>query len=67
MLFRSFVDVMETLNSQAIGGARNVTFSAGDHRGARQEGIIQAASDGSFKLVRDFKPYPPEVFDAKLS
>ena len=63
----SFVDVMETLNSQAIGGARNVTFSAGDHRGARQEGIIQAASDGSFKLVRDFKPYPPEVFDAKLS
>lgn len=62
-----FVDVMETLNNQAIGGARNVTFTAGDHRGARQEGIIQAASDGSFKLLRDFQPYPPEVFDAKLS
>jgi len=63
----SFVDVMETINNQAIGGARNVTFTAGDHRGARQEGIIQAASDGSFRLQRDFQPYPAEVFDAKLS
>jgi hypothetical protein len=58
---------METINNQAIGGARNVTFTAGDHRGARQEGIIQAASDGSFRLQRDFQPYPAEVFDAKLS
>ena len=50
-----------------MGGARNVTFKAGDHRGARQEGIIQAAPDGGFKLVQDFRPYPAEVFDAKLS
>jgi hypothetical protein len=40
---------------------------ANDHRGARQEGIIQAAPDGSFKLVRDFRPYPAAVFDAKIS
>lgn len=63
----SLVDVMETLKDQNIGGARKVTFMAGDHRGARQEGIIQAAPDGSFKLVRDFRPYPAAVFDAKIS
>jgi branched-chain amino acid transport system substrate-binding protein len=63
----NLVDVMETMSNQTVGGARNVTFKAGDHRGARQEGIIQAAPDGSFKLVRDFKPYPAEVFDAKMS
>jgi ABC-type branched-subunit amino acid transport system substrate-binding protein len=63
----NLVDVMETMNNQGVGGARNVSFKAGDHRGARAEGIIQAAPDGSFKLVRDFRPYPPEVFDAKLS
>jgi hypothetical protein len=63
----NLVDVMETMTNQTVGGARNVSFKAGDHRGARQEGIIQAAPDGSFKLVRDFKPYPTEVFDAKIS
>lgn len=63
----SLVDVMETLKDQNIGGARKVTFLANDHRGARQEGIIQAAPDGSFKLVRDFRPYPAAVFDAKIS
>lgn len=63
----SFVDVMETMTNASVGGARNVSFKAGDHRGARQEGIIQAAPDGSFKLVRDFRPFPAEVFDAKLS
>ncbi|CAN7249676.1 ABC transporter substrate-binding protein [Variovorax paradoxus] len=62
----NFVDVMETISNQSIGGARNVTFKAGDHRGARQEGIIQAMSDGSFKLLGEFRPYPTEVFDAKL-
>lgn len=61
------VDVMETLKDQNIGGARKVSFMANDHRGARQEGIIQAAPDGSFKLVRDFRPYPAAVFDAKIS
>lgn len=63
----SLVDVMETMTNQAVGGARNVSFKAGDHRGARQEGIIQAMPDGAFKLVQDFKPYPAQVFDAKLS
>ena len=63
----SLVDVMETLKDQNIGGARKVTFMANDHRGARQEGIIQATADGSFKLVRDFRPYPAAVFDAKIS
>ncbi|HYG42983.1 MAG TPA: ABC transporter substrate-binding protein [Bordetella sp.] len=62
----NLVDVMETMRDQAVGGARQVTFKPGDHRGARQEAIIQAVSGGSFKLVRDFKPYPAEVFDAKL-
>jgi branched-chain amino acid transport system substrate-binding protein len=63
----SLVSVLEAMTNQSVGGARNVTFKPGDHRGARQEGIIQAMPDGSFKLVTDFKPYPSEVFDAKLS
>ncbi|RYY68263.1 MAG: ABC transporter substrate-binding protein, partial [Comamonadaceae bacterium] len=63
----SLIEVMETLTDQSVGGARKVTFKANDHRGARQEGIIQAAPDGSFKLVRDFRPYPAAVFDAKIS
>ena len=63
----NLVDVMETLDAVTVGGAQGVSFSAGDHRGARQEGIIQAAEDGDFKLVRDFKPYPAKVFDADMS
>ncbi|MBB3181418.1 ABC transporter substrate-binding protein [Variovorax sp. Sphag1AA] len=63
----SLVDVMETMTDQTVGGARGVSFKSGDHRGARQEAIIQAATDGSFKMVRDFRPYPAAVFDAKIS
>jgi len=63
----NLVDVMETMANQNVGGARGVSFKAGDHRGARAEGIIQAQADGSFKLVREFRPYPGEVFDAKLA
>ncbi|CAM4141750.1 Leucine-binding protein domain-containing protein [Bordetella tumbae] len=63
----NLVDVMETMTNRAVGGAREVTFKAGDHRGARQEGIIQAQNGGGFKLVRGFEPYPAAVFDAKLS
>jgi hypothetical protein len=63
----SLVEVMETMTNQTIGGARNVTFKPGDHRGVRQEGIIQAMPDGSFKLLREFRPFPAEVFDAKMS
>ncbi|QYY33837.1 ABC transporter substrate-binding protein (plasmid) [Cupriavidus pinatubonensis] len=59
--------VIETMRDQSIGGARGVTYGPGDHRGARKEGVIQATADGSFKLVRDFKPYPAEVFNAKLA
>src|SRR5690606_18483141 len=44
----NFVDVMETMRDATVGGAKGVSFEAGDHRGARQEGIIQAA-EGSFK------------------
>jgi hypothetical protein len=58
---------METISNQAIGGARNVTFTAGDHRGARQEGSSRLASDRQLQAARDFQPYPAEVFDAKLS
>jgi len=61
------VDVMETMRNETVGGARGVSFQAGDHRGARQEGIIQASGGGSFELVGKFKPYPPVVFDAKLA
>src|SRR5690606_18283136 len=61
----SLVEVMESMRNESVGGARGVSFEEGDHRGARQEGIIQAHSGGSFKLVRDFKPYPAEVFNAK--
>ena len=62
----NLVDVMETMNNVTVGGARNVSFKAGDHRGARQEGMLQAMPDGSFKLVKEFRPYPAEVFDAKI-
>lgn len=63
----NLVDVMETMENQTIGGARNVSFKANDHRGARQEGIIQAMPDGGFKLVQNFRPYPADVFNAKSS
>ena len=63
----SLVEVMETMTNQTVGGARGVSFKSGDHRGARQEAIIEAAPDGSFKMVRDFRPYPAAVFDAKIS
>ncbi len=63
----SLVDVMETMTNQTVGGARNVTFKVNDHRGTRQEGIIQSMADSSFKLVQGFRPYPADVFNAKLS
>ncbi|KAA1014242.1 ABC transporter substrate-binding protein [Paraburkholderia panacisoli] len=63
----SLIEVMETMKNADIGGARGVSFSSDDHRGARQEGIIQADADGGFKLVQGFRPYPAQVFDAKLA
>jgi len=55
---------LETLDGATVGGAQGVSFKPGDHRGTRQEGIIQA-QDGKFSLVREFRPYPAVVFDAK--
>ncbi|GGF51409.1 lipoprotein [Azorhizobium oxalatiphilum] len=53
-----------TLTDASVGGARKVTFTAEDHRGTRQEAILQA-KDGAFTMVRDFRPYPAVAFDAK--
>lgn len=58
----NLIDVMEALTDATVGGARNVTFKPGDHRGTRQEGIIRA-ENGGFRLVREFRPYPAAAFD----
>jgi branched-chain amino acid transport system substrate-binding protein len=58
----NLIEAMEQLTDAAVGGARNVSFKVGDHRGTRQEGIIQA-KDGQFSLVREFRPYPAVAFD----
>jgi len=60
----SLVEAGNRLKDAAVGGARKVTFTAADHRGTRQEAILQA-KDKSFVMVRDFKPYPGVAFDAK--
>jgi branched-chain amino acid transport system substrate-binding protein len=57
------VAALQTLDGAAVGGARGVSFEPGDHRGTRQEGIIQAKGDG-FELVQEFRPYPSVVFEA---
>ncbi|UXS05488.1 ABC transporter substrate-binding protein [Agrobacterium tumefaciens] len=59
----NLIAALETLDNASVGGAQGVSFKAGDHRGTRQEGIIQA-KDGKFELVREFRPYPTAVFDA---
>ena len=58
----NLIEAMEGLTNASVGGARNVSFQPGDHRGTRQEGIIQAR-DGAFNLVREFRPYPAAAFD----
>ncbi|MCM8737673.1 ABC transporter substrate-binding protein [Azospirillum sp. A1-3] len=60
----NLVKALETLEGVTVGGAKGVSFKAGDHRGTRQEGIIQA-QNGQFVLVRDFRAYPDVVFNAK--
>ncbi|WP_292057621.1 MULTISPECIES: ABC transporter substrate-binding protein [unclassified Martelella] len=60
----NLIAALETLKDADVGGAKGVTFEPGDHRGTRQEGIIQAKGD-SFELVQPFRPYPAVVFDAK--
>lgn len=60
----NLVAVMNTMTKATVGGAKNVTYRPDDHRGVREEGIIEAMPDGSFKLVRDFQPFPAAAFDA---
>ncbi|WP_295845943.1 ABC transporter substrate-binding protein [Tardiphaga sp.] len=60
----NLVAALDGLKDATVGGAHSVTFAPGDHRGTRQEAIIQA-KNGSFELVRTFKPYPAVAFDAK--
>lgn len=59
----NLIAALETLDNASVGGAQGVSFKAGDHRGTRKEGIIQA-KNGKFELVREFRPYPTAVFDA---
>lgn len=58
----NLIEAMESLADATVGGARNVGFRPGDHRGTRQEGIIRAEA-GQFRLVRGFRPYPAAAFD----
>jgi branched-chain amino acid transport system substrate-binding protein len=60
----NLVAALDTLTDADVGGSRKVSFKPGDHRGTRQEAIIRA-KNGGFELVRDFRPYPAVVFDAK--
>lgn len=60
----NLLEAGNALNNASIGGARKVTFTTADHRGTRQEAILQAKGN-SFVMVRDFKPYPAVAFDAK--
>ncbi|MAS04981.1 MAG: ABC transporter substrate-binding protein [Ahrensia sp.] len=59
----NLIKAMNGLKDERVGGARGVTFEPGDHRGTRQEGIIQY-KDGEFVLAREFQPYPSVVFNA---
>ena len=60
----NLVEAGNSLSNAAVGGARKVTFTGSDHRGTRQEAILQAKGN-AFTMVRDFKPYPAVAFDAK--
>jgi branched-chain amino acid transport system substrate-binding protein len=60
----NLVAALDTLQNATVGGAHSVTFTPGDHRGTRQEAIIQA-KNGAFEVVRPFRPYPAVAFDAK--
>jgi branched-chain amino acid transport system substrate-binding protein len=62
----NLIAVGNALSDAAVGGARKVTFTSTDHRGTRQEAILQAKGN-SFVMARDFKPYPAVAFDAKPS
>ena len=61
----NLVATLNDIHDVQVGGAPHITYRLGDHRGTRQEGILRAEK-GTFKLVRDFKPYPEIVFNQKL-
>lgn len=60
----NLLEAGNALSNASVGGARKVTFTGSDHRGTRQEAILQAKGN-AFVMVRDFKPYPAVAFDAK--
>jgi len=62
----NFIRAMNSIRDVDIGGTEKVTFKLGDHRGTRQECIIEAMPSGEFEMVRNFEPYPKVVFDQKL-
>jgi branched-chain amino acid transport system substrate-binding protein len=62
----NLLEAGNALSNASVGGARKVTFTGSDHRGTRQEAILQAKAN-AFVMVRDFKPYPAVAFDAKPS
>lgn len=64
LIRENLLKALESFDGATVGGAKSVSFKPGDHRGTRQEGIIQA-QNGKFVLVRDFQPYPDVVFNVK--
>ncbi len=59
----SLVEALNSIKNEKVGGVKTVTFSKEDHRGIRQETMIQA-KDGKYVSVRDYTPYPEVVFNA---
>ena len=57
--------VLNEFRDVNVGGARNISYRQDDHRGVRQEMMLRAEK-GSFKVVRDAKPYPAAAFNQKL-
>ena len=59
----NLIGVLNTLDGVTAGAADKITFEKGDHRGTRQEAMIQAKGR-KFVLAQDFQPYPKAVFEA---
>lgn len=59
----SLVEALNSITNEKVGGVKTVTFSKEDHRGIRQETIIQAKG-GKYVSIRDYTPYPDVVFNA---
>ena len=59
----NLIQALNSIKNEKVGGVKTVTFSKDDHRGIRQETMIQAKG-GKFVSVRDYTPYPDVVFNA---